>query len=91
MERSTKGYQMKQAVFLITGHGEDGRAPESIIFATLNEQERDQKFAADPNRNYFSKVDRVVDLADARNKALAKLNGLDKLALFNNGIPSPPS
>lgn len=72
---------MKQAIFLIVHHGIEGREPESILFAFTDETERDQFHEKHPNKGYYSKVDRVVDLEAHRKEALTKLDGLDKLAL----------
>jgi hypothetical protein len=81
----------KQAVFLVTDNGVDGRDKESIIFASLDEKERDNWLANNKNRNYFSSVDRVVDLESESKNALGKLNQLDLLALnsVGNNITKP--
>lgn len=72
---------MKQAVFLALDHGQDGRDRESIRFASTVEAERDQFIETSKVKQYLSKADRVIDLAEQHDKALKKLDGLDKLAL----------
>ena len=71
----------KRIAYLLTESGIDGRAPTTIVSAFWSEAERDAAFAADPNRNWLGKSERIVNLSVARKEALAKLNGLDRLLL----------
>ena len=73
--------KMKQAVFLICDYGCDGKAKESIIYASTNEDERDDFFSNDPNKAYYLKVDRVYNLDQIAQQAWNRLDGLEKLAL----------
>ncbi len=77
---------MKQAIFLVTHNGCDGKARESIVFASVDEHEREAWFDASPNKNFYRKVDRVIDLEAAAKEARKKLNGLDVLALRHNSV-----
>lgn len=71
----------KQAIFLACDYGIDGRAPRSIRFASLDEAERDAWIESSPNKAWLSPMDVVEDLEVAKEKALKKLDGLDRLAL----------
>jgi len=67
--------------YLITDHGEDGRAAETIMFASYDEQERDVTYNASKNKNYYSKTKRIVEIEHTTKQALAKLNGVHRLML----------
>lgn len=71
----------KSIVYLITEHGMDGRAPETIMFASMVEETRDRVFDNSKNRVYYNKVDRIIDIEEYRKGSLAKLNGIDRMIL----------
>jgi len=67
--------------YLITEHGVDGRAAETIVFASYDEQERDGVYDASKNKNYYSKTKRIVEVEHETKQALAKLNGVHRMML----------
>ncbi len=71
----------KQALFLVISNGEDGRGKERIEFASINEKERDQWHKGHRNKNYYTTVDRVIDLEAEKKQTLRQLNALQKLSL----------
>lgn len=71
----------KQIVYLITDNGIDGLARTSLVAAFWSEADRDEAFAADQNRAYYGKDERIIDPAVRRDKALDKLDSIDKLVL----------
>ena len=73
---------MKQVVFLAICHGIDGRAPESIAFASLVESQRDEWIETNPSKPWFTAVDRVADLNKVALTVCKKINSLEKLALL---------
>lgn len=78
---------MKQAIFLVVDHGIDGRDKESIMFASLDEAERDAWYENSPNKNWYRCVDRVGDLQTIALEAWKKLDGLEKFALLRTDAP----
>lgn len=72
---------MKQAIFTAVDNGIEGKDPDIIVFASQVEAVRDHWLENNPNKNWYSKKDMVVDLKVCKKQALAKLDGLDKLAL----------
>ena len=72
---------MKKIVFLIVDHVVDGLDKEHIIFASLDELERDRTFAVHNNK-YLLKKERIVDLSEFAKQTLDSLDGLQKLSLF---------
>ena len=72
---------LKQIAFTITDSGIDGMAKLSIVQAFWSEPERDKFLECDKNKAYRSIGEMIVDPEQARRRALAKLDGLDKLAL----------
>lgn len=76
---------MKQIAYIITDSGVDGREPTRIVTATYTEAERAALLANDTARNWRSVAEVIIDPVSARAQALAKLDGVDRLAL---GLPS---
>lgn len=68
-------------VYIITESGCDGRAPETIIFASYNESVRDLTFDKSKNKNFFSKAKRIIEVEYIRKQGLAKLDGVHRLIL----------
>ena len=77
----------KQAIFLVTDSGGDGRARASIIYASTDEVERDDWHKNHENKNYYTCIDEVHDLDEVAKKAWKKLNGLEKLSLERTDCP----
>lgn len=73
---------MKIIAYTITDSGIDGKEKTVVRSAFLDEGERDAALAADKNVAYLSKGEQIIDPNAAHAKALAKLDGIDKLALF---------
>ena len=74
----------KQVVYLAVSYGVDGRAPESISFASLHESVRDGFISGSPNKNWLTAVDRAIDLAEVSGSVWDKLSGLEQLALIEH-------
>jgi len=72
---------MKQIIYLITSNGADGIDNESIHYASFDEISRDYAFESDKNKNYLSKVERIIDHPNQLKQSLSKLNPIDKLIL----------
>ena len=73
---------MKIIAYTITDSGVDGKDKTVVRSAYLDEGERDAALAADKNAAYLSKGEQIIDPTAAHGKAMAKLDGIDKLALF---------
>lgn len=76
---------MKQIVYTVIDSGIDGRAPSTVLYAAPSEEERDRLLNSDPSKMWRATGEQIVDLEVARKAALAKLNGIDRLAL---GLPN---
>jgi len=72
---------MKIAIFTVTDSGEDGRAKATILFASKDENERDEWLSDHINKAYFAKGESVQDLEQVAIAAKNQLNGLQLLAL----------
>lgn len=72
---------MDKIVYLVTDYGVDGRAPESIVYASFDRLQRDKYFDNLKFGYYYSKAKRIIDTEHERKQALAKLNGVYKLVL----------
>lgn len=79
---------MKQIAHLISDHDQDGRGKKTITVAFWKESEQIAAFEQDRNKAYRTLESIVVDPEEHRKKALAKLDGLDKLLLGITGEPS---
>jgi hypothetical protein len=62
-------------------NGGDGREPTKILYAAMAEKKRDELLAEDPSKNFRSTTEQVIDKEEARAKALAKLDGIDRMVL----------
>jgi hypothetical protein len=71
----------KKSIFLVATYGSDGKDAENIIFASQSEIERDDFFKESKYKRYYSKIERVVNLAKEKEKFINNLNGLEKLVL----------
>ena len=72
---------MDKIVYTISSYGEDGRAPESIVVASFNENYINKTIKNLKFPNYYSKNKRIVEVESAAKQALAKIDGLDRLLL----------
>lgn len=79
---------MKQIVYLAVDNGIDGLSKTNVLYAAFTEVERDAMIEADKSKAWRSKKEVIVDPAVARNQALAKLDGIDRLVL---GLPAWPN
>jgi hypothetical protein len=68
-------------VYLVTDHGVDGRARENIMFASFDETERDAWYDTNPNRNYYSKTKRIIEVEKELNNTMRRLDGVARLLL----------
>jgi len=68
-------------VYIVTDRGVHGLVYERVIFASFDEQERNAWYDANPNRNYYSKSKRIVEIEKEINNALRKLDGIERLML----------
>ncbi len=75
----------KKIAYLVNDNGVDGREPTETLYATWEEADRENLLNSDKAKNWRSKAETIVDIEHARAKALAKLDGLDKLVL---GLPN---
>ena len=78
---------MKQAYFLAVDNGIDGREPDNIRFASLDEKERDDFIASSPNKAWLRPVDKVADLHDIALRVWAKLDALEQLSFLDTSAP----
>lgn len=72
---------MKQAIFTAVDNGIDGRDKSRIVFASINEAERDEWIATHPSGAWYRPDDIVKDLEKEAISARHFLNGLQLLAL----------
>jgi hypothetical protein len=72
---------MKQIVYIIVDNGIDGRSPDSIVYASTNELERDNFYIKSPNKNWYTRKEIIANLDDVAIKTWKKLNALEKLSL----------
>lgn len=78
----------KQIAYLATDNGVDGRGPTTVMYAAFDEGKRDAMVEADKSKAWRGKSEKIIDVEEARGKALAKLDGLDRLVL---GLPAWPA
>lgn len=72
---------MKKIAYLIINNGIDGMGDTSVDEAYWEENQRDASFDKNPNKNYFSKTEVIVNVEVDTKQALNKLNGLERLLL----------
>jgi hypothetical protein len=72
---------MKQIIYIVTDNGIDGMAPTRTLYASFDEDERDAMLDADKSKAWRSKAEAIIDTGIARKRALAKLDGVDRLVL----------
>jgi len=67
--------------YILIDHGMDGREPETIVFAAYTAEARDAWYDASPNRNYYSKEKRIIEVEKEYDKAMRTLYGIERLVL----------
>lgn len=72
---------VKKAIFLVTTYGSDGRGKESVVFASESESERDDYYKNSKFKNYYSQIERVIDISKEKTSLINQLSGLEKLVL----------
>ena len=72
---------IKRIAYTITDSGMDGMSKTHVTEAFWHEMERDEFLSKDKNKAWRSTGEMIVEPDQARRQALAKLDGLDKLAL----------
>lgn len=80
--------EKKGIAYLAVDHGVDGREPARVMFAAWDEGDLAAQFDACKSKAWLTKSEVIVDIADARRKALAKLDGVDRLVLGLEPWPS---
>ena len=69
-------------VYIVTESGVDGRAPTNTVFASFDQEERDEWYEAKgKNKGYYNKSKRIVEIEHEFKQALAKLDGVQRLLL----------
>ena len=83
MKKPSKTDRMNKdvIVYCATDHGIDGREVTKVMYAALHEDQLKALIAADPNKAWRQVEKRIVNLAYLKIEALAKLDGIEKLAL----------
>ena len=71
----------KVIVFQVAQSGTDGRAPETILYSSLCEENRDRWFKESKNNKYYYKKEVIKDTKEMGSDFLSKLNGDDYLVL----------
>ena len=72
---------MKKIVYTAIDNGVDGLGKSNVRFANFDEDAL-KKFHNDhPNKNWLRLSEEIVDTEERKKKALAKLDGIDKLVL----------
>lgn len=72
---------MKVIVYIAFDNGVDGRSPEYIHFASLDEKQRDDFVAASKSKNWLSKGERIYQLEQYAKTIWQQLDGVARLAL----------
>lgn len=79
---------MKRIVYVVNDNGIDGRAPTRTLYASFDEKERDAMLEKDKAKPWRSTDEVIIDDVVAKNQALAKLDGIDRLVLGLSAWPS---
>lgn len=72
---------MKVIVYIAFDNDIDGRGPEHIQFASLDEKQRDDFVAGAKDKNWLSKGERIYQLEEHAKKVWKQLDGVARLAL----------
>ena len=75
----------KKIVFVAVDNGIDGRSKDKILYASFDENDVKALHSKDKAKNWRRLTEQIVDVDQARLKALAKLDGVDRLVL---GLPN---
>lgn len=70
------------AVFQVVSNGVDGRLKTKVVFSSIYERDRDNYYKKlGNNQVYYTTRDVVLDLGEATNDFIKKLDGNDKMIL----------
>lgn len=72
---------IKKIVYFAADNGVDGRGPETILYASFEEEELKKMLEADSAKAWRTPKEKIVDINVARKAALGKLDGIDRLVL----------
>ena len=72
---------MKKIIYTAIDNGVDGLGKSNIRFANFDEEELKKTYNSNPNKNWLRLNEEIVDVEERKRKALAKLDGIDKLVL----------
>jgi hypothetical protein len=75
----------KKIAYIATDNGIDGMEKTSILYATFDEEELKAIHNRDKSKAWRRLTEQIVDVDKAKEQALAKLNGIDRLVL---GLPN---
>lgn len=71
----------KQIAYVAIDNGMEGRSPDTIMYASFDEDNLAILHQKDKSRAWRRKSEQIVDIEAARKKALGKLDGIDRLVL----------
>ena len=77
---------MKRIAYLVTDHGIDGRAKESIVYASWDEQDAADYKARSKSGPWWSLTERIVDVEGERLGALQRAGAIGRLVLGLNNL-----
>lgn len=77
--------KVKRIIFMAVDNGIDGMEKDSILYASFDEDVLDSLIKADKSKAWRTKKEKIIDVEQATKKALAKLDGVDRLLL---GLPT---
>lgn len=78
---------MKKIAYLVVDNGIDGRSPDSIVYCSMYESERDEWFKKSANKNWYRKTEQIVNLREIALELWKTLNPIQKAALLDTGCP----
>lgn len=67
--------------------GVDGRGPAKVMYAYLTPEQLDRRIADDKNKAWRTVEKKIVNLATVKAQALAKLDGIEKMAINMMQLP----
>lgn len=71
----------KEIIYTVLDNGIDGREKSRVVFASKNEEARDNWLDKSPNKNWYRKDEEIVDLEVLKEETLKTMNPIQKLAL----------
>lgn len=76
---------MKQIAYLVVDM--DALDPETIVYCSMSESDRDNWFNNNPNKNFYHKIEQIVDLSEIALELWKTLTPIQKASLLNTGCP----